>query len=102
MSAVTDNPFVVLMLVLIIILGIAISLLANVLLSAAQYRAAEPEKEEEKPAAEVKPDKPGTPPALAGVAGAAVTGGALSSPAVNGISDTAFYLIVSIILLEVF
>jgi cytochrome c oxidase cbb3-type subunit III len=112
MSSVTDNPFVVLMLILIIILGIAISLLANVLLNAAQYRAAEPEKEGitepgNEPGPESKkdaagPERPGTSPVLAGVAGAAVAGGSLSPTAVNGISDTAFYLIVSIIALEVF
>ena len=87
MTSSTDNPFVVIMLVVIIILGIAITLLANVLLSAAQYKADESKKEEG--------DK-GGPPALAGI------GAALSVPAVNGLSDTAFYMIVSVIALEIF
>lgn len=75
------------MLVVIFILGIAISLLANVLLSAAQYKATQDK--------EPKDDDSGSPSTLAGV------GAALSVPAVNGISDTAFYLIVSVITLEV-
>jgi hypothetical protein len=77
----TDNPFVVIMLVVIIILAVAISLLASVLLSAAQYKAEEEKKD--------KGDM------LAGI------GAALAVPAVNGISDTAFYMIVSVIALEV-
>jgi len=125
MTSSTDNPFVVIMLVVIIILGIAITLLANVLLSAAQYKAEEskatdagsadghptvtsghPAITSGHPAATSghpadgtassgeKPPK--TPPALAGV------GAALSVPAVNGISDTAFYMIISVVALELF
>lgn len=114
MSSSTDNPFVVIMLIVIIILGIAITLLANVLLSAAQYKATEKANAPEPGTA---PDAramvsgssapgssaPGSgtpaedqPTALAGV------GAALAVPAVNGLSDTAFYLIVSVIALEVF
>ncbi|HEV2483045.1 MAG TPA: cbb3-type cytochrome c oxidase N-terminal domain-containing protein [Puia sp.] len=117
MTSSTDNPFVVIMLVVIFILGIAISLLANVLLSAAQYKAQEsnagkPGSADRPPAATdgspvaAVPSLPGaassgestprTPTTLAGV------GAALSVTAVNGISDTAFYLIVSVIALEVF
>jgi len=81
MPSSTDNPFVVIMLVVIVILGIVISLLANVLLSASQYKA-----EDEKRSSDN----------LAGI------GAALAVPAVNGISDTAFYLIVSVIALELF
>ena len=88
----TDNPFVVIMLVIIIILGIAISLLASVVLSMAQYRAGQPETDEEAKTGDGKP-KP-NPPVLAGAA--------LAAPAVNGLSDTAFYLIVSVVALEVF
>lgn len=89
MTSSTDNSFVVIMLVVIIILGIAISLLANVLLSAAQYKAEQSKKEKEG-------SDSGSSGTLAGV------GAALSIPAVNGISDTAFYLIVSVIALEIF
>jgi len=98
----TDNPFVIFMLIIIIILGIAITLLANVVLSAAQYRAVEPEKspepgENEAAAVVAKKDEvTGKPPVLAGA------GAALAVPAVNGISDTAFYLLVSVVALEVF
>lgn len=90
----TDNPFVIFMLIIIVILGIAITLLANVVLSAAQFRAVEPEKEPD-PAADGERAS-GKPPVLAGV------GAALTVPAVNGLSDTAFYLLVSVVALEVF
>lgn len=92
MAQSTDNPFVIFMLIIIIILGIAITLLANVVLGAAQFRAAKPETDEaaDKNAAAAKP------PTLAGV------GAALATPAVNGLSDTAFYLLVSVVALEVF
>lgn len=114
MTSSTDNPFVVIMLVVIFILGIAISLLANVLLSAAQYKAKEPGAGDSAPAdghpaatdgqlrttASAPPASgESTSPAPSTLAG---VGAALSVPAVNGISDTAFYLIVSVIALEVF
>jgi len=83
MAQSTDNPFVIFMLIIIIILGIAITLLANVVLGAAQFRSAKPEPDDEKKT-------------LAGV------GAALAAPAVNGLSDTAFYLLVSVVALEVF
>jgi len=84
----TDNPFVIFMLIIIVILGIAITLLANVVLSAAQYRANVPEPEND--------EKPGKPSVLAGV------GAGLAVPTVNGLSDTAFYLLVSVVAIEVF
>ncbi|GGA94729.1 cbb3-type cytochrome c oxidase N-terminal domain-containing protein [Puia dinghuensis] len=90
MAQSTDNPFVVIMLIIIIILGIAITLLASVVLSMAQYRSDRPEADEEDSTGEGKPK----PPALAGAA--------LAVPAVNGLSDTAFYLIVSVVALEIF
>ncbi len=104
MSPSTDNPFVIIMLIVIIILGIAITLLANVLLGAAQFRA-DQQKAEEK-----QPDQPGTPPTASGGddTGPAPTisgigaAGALAMPAVNGLSDTAFYMIVGVVFLEVF
>ena len=94
MTSSTDNPFVVIMLVVIFILGIAISLLANVLLSAAQYKAKEPDAGD--------PNSADDHPATAHDQTLAGVGAALSVPAVNGISDTAFYLIVCVIALEVF
>ena len=92
MAQSTDNPFVIFMLIIIIILGIAITLLANVVLGAAQFRSAKPEPDD------VAADNASAskPPTLAGIAGA------LAVPAVNGISDTAFYLLVSVVALEVF
>lgn len=98
MAQSTDNPFVIFMLIIIVILGIAITLLANVVLSAAQFRAMEPEKgpEADESAAAAKEGVPAKPPVLAGV------GAAMTVPAVNGISDTAFYLLVSVVALEVF
>jgi cytochrome c oxidase cbb3-type subunit 3 len=94
MTSSTDNPFVVIMLVVIFILGIAISLLANVLLSAAQYKTKESGAGDS--------DSSDGHPATAHDQTLAGVGAALSVPAVNGISDTAFYLIVSVIALEVF
>jgi cytochrome c oxidase cbb3-type subunit 3 len=118
MTPSTDNPFVVIMLVVIFILGIAISLLANVLLSAAQFKARESGAGDPDPAHGHPATAPGQTltAASAPASGAASSGGststppttlagvgaALSLPAVNGISDTAFYLIVSVIALEVF
>ncbi|HLZ89364.1 MAG TPA: cbb3-type cytochrome c oxidase N-terminal domain-containing protein [Puia sp.] len=106
MAQSTDNPFVVIMLIIIIILGIAITLLANVVLVAAQFRAAEPATDDAEPSPDTatapSPAPTSTrnderkPPVLAGA------GAALAIPAVNGISDTAFYLIVSVVALEIF
>jgi len=83
MAQSTDNPFVIFMLIIIIILGIAITLLANVVLGAAQFRAERPDPDEDKRTI-------------------AKAGAALALPTVNGISDTAFYLLVSVVALEVF
>lgn len=85
MSSSIDNPFVVIMLIVIFILGIAISLLAHVVLGAAQYKAEKKEEEE------------GGQPTKAGIGAA---GAALAMPAVNGLSDTAFYVIVGVVILE--
>ncbi|HVU94146.1 MAG TPA: cbb3-type cytochrome c oxidase N-terminal domain-containing protein [Puia sp.] len=100
MAQSTDNPFVIFMLIIIVILGIAITLLANVVLGAAQFRASKPEPGEtpatgNDPAGQPQPTA-SNPPTLAGVAGA------LAVPTVNGLSDTAFYLLVSVVALEVF
>ena len=78
----TDSPFVVFMIVVILILALAILMLANLLLGAAQVKAEEAEHHEEK----------GTPK---------VMGLFLTATAVNGISDTAFYVLLSVIILEV-
>jgi len=75
----TDSPFVVFMLVVIAILALAIVLLANLLLGAAQVKAEESKKKED---------------------GRAM-GLLFAAPAVNGISDTAFYVLLSVIVLEV-
>jgi cytochrome c oxidase cbb3-type subunit 3 len=68
-----DHPFVVVSIIIIIILALAIGLLANVLLGAAQI----PVKKKD------------------------VQAGILAGAAVNGVSDTAFYFISGVILLEV-
>lgn len=68
-----DNPFVVVSIIIIIILALAIVLLANVLLGAAQI----PVKKKD------------------------VQAGILAGAAVNGVSDTAFYFISGVIMLEV-
>jgi cytochrome c oxidase cbb3-type subunit 3 len=71
------SPFVVVAIIIIIILALAIALLANVLLGAAQIP--------------VKTTKPDT----------ADTAGILAVTAIPGVSDTAFYMISGVILLEV-
>lgn len=96
--SVTSNPFVVLAIVIIIILAIAIALLANVLRGAAQI----PVKPEagDKTTAEKEEE-------LTYAGGLARTGSARSilflfaTPAINGLSDTAFYMICGVIFLEV-
>jgi cytochrome c oxidase cbb3-type subunit 3 len=80
-SSSTDNPFVVFMLVVILILALAIVMLANLLLGAAQVKAEEPEKKESD--------------------GARAAGLLFAATNVNGISDTAFYILLSVIILEV-
>ena len=89
MSSSIDNPFVVIMLVVIFILGIAIALLAHVVLGAAQYKA-DP--------ASGEPDSVGSGGQQQSVK--AGIGAALATPAVNGLSDTAFYVIVGVICFE--
>lgn len=112
MAQSTDNPFVIIMLVIIIILGIAITLLANVVLNAARYRAEQPELDEapaaltqgaapdgaagSHPVAHPADNGASKFPKLAGI------GGLLAVPMVNGLSDTAFYLIVSVVGIEIF
>jgi cytochrome c oxidase cbb3-type subunit 3 len=101
MAQSTDNPFVIFMLIVIFILGIAITLLANVLIGAAQYRRESPEDapaDADAPASNPSNPTKGDPKPLhiAGV------GAALATPAVNGVSDTAFYLLISVVILEVF
>jgi cytochrome c oxidase cbb3-type subunit 3 len=81
MSSTLNNTFVTVMLVVIVLLGVIISLLASVLVGAAKYSSEKPQEEKKVP--------PG-----------AAMGAALITPAVNGLSDTAFYLIVGIIALE--
>jgi cytochrome c oxidase cbb3-type subunit 3 len=71
------SPFVVVAIIIIIILALAIALLANVLLGAAQI-----------PVKTTKPDR-------------ADTAGILAVTAIPGVSDTAFYMISGVILLEV-
>jgi cytochrome c oxidase cbb3-type subunit 3 len=83
MSSSVNNTFVTIMLIVIVLLGIIISLLASLLLGASKYRSEQAGDEKKMP--------PG-----------AAMGAALVTPAVSGLSDTAFYLIVSIIALELF
>ena len=83
MTSSIDNPFVVIMLVVIIILAIAIGVLAQVVLGAAQYKS---EKDKQQ-----KPVEAGT--------GAAVLA---ATSSVNGLSETAFYVIVGVVFLEIF
>jgi len=87
----TNNPFVVIMIILIIILALAIALLANVLLGAAQIPVAGPGK-----AAADAHDGAGTKDRPASAAGFTL----LSVTAVTGLSDTAFYMICGVIILE--
>ncbi|HEY8971260.1 MAG TPA: cbb3-type cytochrome c oxidase N-terminal domain-containing protein, partial [Puia sp.] len=94
-----DNTFVILSLVIIVILGIAIGLLANVLLGAAQI----PISNEKAPA--------GSSGDLPANNKEAVTASPrspwsrsylfLTATAINGVSDTAFYFISGVIILEV-
>jgi len=98
MAQSTDNPFVIFMLIIIIILGIAITLLANVVLGAAQFRHDQPDPEDSAEAPSNPAQNPAADPKPLTLAGI----GALSVPAVNGLSDTAFYLLVSVVALEVF
>ncbi|WP_431209541.1 cbb3-type cytochrome c oxidase N-terminal domain-containing protein [Puia sp. P3] len=80
-SSSTDNPFVVFMIVVILILALAILMLANLLLGAAQVKAEDSEKKESD--------------------GTHAAGLLFAATAVNGISDTAFYILLSVIILEV-
>ncbi|MHA4808610.1 cbb3-type cytochrome c oxidase N-terminal domain-containing protein [Flavitalea flava] len=100
----TDSPFVIIMIIIIIILALAISLLANVLLGAAQFSAAR--------------DKASGTYQMAGIllagalfltspAGAQVPAGDQTlitasnvSSMVNGLTDTAFYTLTSVVFLE--
>ena len=83
MSSPQNNTFVTILLIVLVLLGIIISLLASLLVAAAKYRSEQPEDEEKIPPA-------------------AVMGGALVAPAVNGLSGPAYYLIVSVVALELF
>lgn len=96
----TDNPFVVLAIIIMIVLALAIALLANVLRGAAEIPV--------KPDAGVGdkgPEKKKE--ALTYADGLARTGSARSmailpfAAVVTGVSDTAFYMISAVILLEV-
>ena len=89
----TNNPFVTIMIIIILILGLAIVLLANVLLGAAHLSA-----EKNKPPAEPEPDTPPAPKQAGGQGMLALT---LGSSMVTGISDTAFYMITGVVFLEV-
>jgi len=84
-----DSPFVVVSIIIIIILAIAIGLLANVLLGAAQIPVA-------KRTASVGPGQ--EQPADGKEAGSYLF---LAATSINGVSDTAFYFISGVILLEV-
>ena len=119
-----SNSFVVIMIIIILILALAIMLLANVLLGAAQIPAPEPPAPEETEptyaggiARTAGADAP-VPAALVvllsvalllsgpgyakGPADNQATPSTLSiSSAVNGVSDTAFYMITGVVLLEV-
>jgi cytochrome c oxidase cbb3-type subunit III len=83
----TSSPFVMIMLIIIFILGMAITLLANVLLGAAQLSS--DKEKEEKSGAEAK------------IMGGAMTVATSTSSYVNGVSNTAFYMITGVVLLEV-
>lgn len=77
----TNNPFAVIMIIIIVILAVAIILLANVLLGTAQMVSDDDRK-----------DKAGDPKILSGLA---------AVQTVNGLSDTAFYLLTGVVFLEV-
>src|SRR3982751_1779323 len=120
-----SNSFVVIMIIIILILALAIILLANVLLGAAQIPAPEPPAPEETAptyadgiarTAGAGAPVPASVVALLlfvallfsgpgyakGPAGSQITTSAISvSSAVNGVSDTAFYMITGVVLLEV-
>ncbi|MBN9385604.1 MAG: c-type cytochrome [Chitinophagaceae bacterium] len=92
-----DNPFVVMAIIIMIILALAIALLANVLRGAAQIPA-KPDADDE----ELTNDKD-----LSYAGGLARTGSARNmamlpfAAVVTGLSDTTFYMISGVILLEV-
>ncbi|HVS96892.1 MAG TPA: cbb3-type cytochrome c oxidase N-terminal domain-containing protein [Puia sp.] len=108
MFSILNNPFVAIMLIVIVLLGIIISLLANVLVGAAKYRSEQPAKEDKPQDATSGSPAPVSQlpaPVREGIGGAAAAAGAtlgssMFTPAVNGLSDTAFYLIVGVIAVE--
>ncbi|MDR3716391.1 MAG: cbb3-type cytochrome c oxidase N-terminal domain-containing protein [Puia sp.] len=122
-----NNPFVVIMIIIMVILALAIGLLANVLLGAAQMTADKDHSENRDP----ETDKTGTQAAshtsipvalIAGLllgasllpaipafaqdqAGQAASAPAAAAPTtasnVNGISDTAFYMMTGVVFVEI-
>jgi len=87
----TDNPFVVFMIIVILILGLAIVMLANLLLGAAQVKAEEPGGTH----------ATGTQTEGNQATGTQAAGLLFAATTVNGISDTTFYVLLSVIVLEV-
>ncbi len=120
----TNSPFVMFMIIIMVILALAIGLLANVLLGAAQISADKEKAESVDPADPVSsPSVSSLPVSPVSVIAGIVLAGSLffSSPAsaqdpsgdhgpataatvsstVNGVSDTAFYMMTSVLMLEV-
>jgi len=95
----TNNPFVVIMIILIIVLALAIALLANVLLGAAQIPG--PEKGNEERDAENGTYAGGMARTASADAPLSLNGAVFLGAVVPGLSDTAFYLICCVIILEV-
>ena len=90
-----DNPFVVIMLIIIVILALVIALLANLVLGAAQIKADADKKDAsvEGKAGQVMLKAGGPAGLAAGVSSSISTG--------NEISDTAYYMIVGVVFIEI-
>jgi cytochrome c oxidase cbb3-type subunit 3 len=89
-----ENPFVMASVIVIVVLALAIGLLGNVLLGAAQIPVKDEESSQE-PSAEAKADEQKAGPTKV------YANGLLMGIAVTGVSDSAFYFIAGVILLEV-
>lgn len=95
----TDNPFVIFMIIVIVILAIAIMLLANLVLGAAQVKATK-DKEEAAGITEAGKGSVASDPAKQPLAGTPQQA-FLFLAIVPGVSDTAFYFLLSVLLLEI-
>jgi len=91
----TNSPFVTIMIIIMLILGLAIALLANVLLGAAHLSV-----EKERPS-ETPEESTGPVPAPKQAGGQVILAFTALSSMVNGVSDTAFYMMTGVVFLEV-